>query len=57
MSGAISLLGTDDLNIEEEEALKLLVESEYSNIKFPMDTASIFREQIRVKGFKQSGFC
>ena len=46
-------LEIDDLKIQEKEALTLLSESEHSNIKFPMHTALIFKEQTRVKGLRE----
>ena len=50
---ALSRLDIDYLKIQEEEALTLLSESEHSNIKFPMHTALIFKEQTRVKGLRE----
>jgi hypothetical protein len=47
---ALSRLDIDDLKIQEEEVLALLSESEFSNIKFPMHTALIFMEQMKVQG-------
>jgi hypothetical protein len=49
---ALSGLDMDDLKIQEEEALTLLSESEHSNVKFPMHTALIFKEQTRVNGLR-----
>jgi hypothetical protein len=45
----------DELKIPQEEALTLLSESEHSNIKFPMYTALIFKEQIKVQGLRDKG--
>jgi hypothetical protein len=45
VADALSRLDIDDLKIQQEEALTLPSESEQSNIKFPMHTASIFKEQ------------
>ena len=55
VADALSRLDIDDLMIQEEEALALLSESEHSNIKFPMQTALIFKEQTRVKGLREKG--
>ena len=55
VADALSRLDIDDLKIQEEEALTLLSESEYSNIKFPMHMALIFKEQTRVKGLREKG--
>ena len=41
--------------IPQEEALTLLSESENSNIKFPMHTALIFKEQMKVPGLRNKG--
>jgi hypothetical protein len=49
---ALSHLDIDSLNIQEEEVLTLLSGSENNsniNIKFPMHTALIFKEQAKVK--------
>ena len=53
VADALSRLDIDDLKIQEEEALTLLSESEQINIKFPMHTALIFKEQTRVKGLRE----
>ena len=55
VADAFSRLDIDDLKIQEEEALTLLSESEHSNIKFPIHTALIFKEQTRVKGLREKG--
>ena len=55
VADASSRLDIDDLKIQEEEALALLSESEHSNIKFPMHTALIFKEQIKVPGLRKKG--
>jgi hypothetical protein len=50
---ALSHLDIDSLKIQEEEVLTLLSASEnnnISNIKFPIKTALIFKEQAKVKG-------
>jgi hypothetical protein len=57
---ASSHLDIDSLKIQEEEVLKLLSGLEnnsISNIKFPMHTTLIFKEQENVKGtgFKERG--
>jgi hypothetical protein len=44
----------DELKIQEEEALTLLSESGNSNIKFPMHTALIFKQQTRVNGLRET---
>jgi RNase H-like domain found in reverse transcriptase len=54
VADALPRLDMNDLNIQEEEALKLLSESEYSSIKFPMHTALIFKEQTRVNGLRET---
>jgi Integrase zinc binding domain len=41
--------------IPQEEALALLSESEHNNIKFPMHTALIFKEQIKVPELRDKG--
>jgi hypothetical protein len=41
--------------IPQEEALTLLSESEHSNIEFPMHTALIFKEQMKVPGLRNKG--
>jgi hypothetical protein len=51
VADALSHLDIDELNIQNEEALTLLSEAQISNIKFPMHTALIFREQTRVKKY------
>ena len=51
----LSRLGIDDLNIEEEETLVLLSESERSNIKFLIHSALMFKEHTRIKGLKENG--
>ena len=55
VADALSRLDIDDLNIQEEEVLALLSESEFSNIKFPMHTALIFKEQMKVQGLRKKG--
>jgi Integrase zinc binding domain len=45
----------DDLKIQEEKALTLLSDSEHSNIKFPMQTALIFKERTQVKVLREKG--
>jgi hypothetical protein len=52
VADALSRLDIDSLKIQEEEVLTLLSVSEnnsISNIKFPMHTALIFKEQAKVK--------
>jgi hypothetical protein len=54
----LSCLDIDRLKIQEEEVLKLLSGSENSsirNIKFPMHTALIFKEQEKVKALREKG--
>jgi hypothetical protein len=55
IADALSRLDIDDLKIQKEEALALLFESEFSNIKFPMHTALIFKEQMTVQGLREKG--
>ena len=57
VADALSRLDIDDLMIPQEEALTLLSESENSNIKFPMHTALIFKEQIKVPGLRVMWLC
>jgi Integrase zinc binding domain len=52
VANALSRLDIDDLKIQQEEALKVLSESEQSNIEFPMHTALIFNEQTRFNGLR-----
>jgi hypothetical protein len=54
VADALSSSDIDDLKIQQEEALTLLSESEQSNIKFPMNTALIFKEQTRVNGLRET---
>jgi hypothetical protein len=52
VADALSRLDIDSLKIQEEEVLTLLSGSEnnsISNIKFPMHTGLIFKEQVKVK--------
>jgi RNase H-like domain found in reverse transcriptase len=55
VADALSRLDIDDLKIQEEEVLALLSASEFSNIKFPMHTALIFKEQMKVQGLREKG--
>jgi hypothetical protein len=58
VADAFSRLDIDSLKIQEEEVLTLLSGSEnssISNIKFPMRTALIFKEQTKVKGLREKG--
>jgi hypothetical protein len=55
VADALSCLDIDELTIPQEEALALLSESENSIIKFPMYTALIFKEQIKVPGLREKG--
>jgi hypothetical protein len=53
---ALSRLEIDSLKFQEEKVLTLLSRSEnnsISNIKFPMHTALIFKEQAKVKGLRE----
>jgi hypothetical protein len=52
VADALSHLDTDELKIPPEEVLKLLSGSEHSSIKFPMYTALIFSEQLKVPGLR-----
>jgi hypothetical protein len=52
VADALSRLDIDSLKIQEEELLTILSGSEnnsISNIKFPIHTALIFKEQAKVK--------
>ena len=55
VADALSRLDIDELKIHQEEVLALLSESEFSNIKFPMHTALIFKEQMKVQGLREKG--
>jgi hypothetical protein len=58
VADALSRLDIDSLKIQEEGVLTLLSGSEnnsISNIKFPMHTALIFKEQAKVKGLREKG--
>ena len=55
MADALSHLDIDELTIPPEEVLAILSESQYSKIKFPMHTALIFKEQIKVPGLREKG--
>jgi hypothetical protein len=52
VADALSCLDIDELTIPQEEALAILLESQNSNIKFPMYTALIFQEQVKVPGLR-----
>jgi hypothetical protein len=56
VADALSRLDINDLKIQEETFLALLPESEFSNIKFSMHTALIFREQMKVQGLRKKGY-
>jgi hypothetical protein len=45
---ALSCLDIDELTIPQEEAFAILSELQHSNIKFPIHTALIFKEQVKV---------
>jgi hypothetical protein len=55
VANALSCLEIDELRIQTEEPLKFLRESEHSSIKFPMHTALIFKEQVKVQGLREKG--
>ena len=55
MADALSRLDIDELTIPQEEALAILSDSQQSNIKFPMYTALIFKEQVKVPGLREKG--
>jgi hypothetical protein len=60
VADALSRLAIDSLKIQEEEMLTLLSGSENNsiiNIKLtiPMQTALIFKEQVKVKGLREKG--
>jgi hypothetical protein len=49
---ALSRLDIDSLKLQEEEVFRLLLVSENNNmstIKYPMDTALIYKEQAKIK--------
>jgi hypothetical protein len=54
VADVLSRLYTNDMKIQKVEALALLSESEHSNIKFPMNTALIFKDQTRVNGLRET---
>jgi hypothetical protein len=51
----LSCLDIDELKIPTKEVLTLLSGSEHNNIKFPMYTALIFSEQLKVPGLRDMG--
>jgi RNase H-like domain found in reverse transcriptase len=55
VSDALSCLDIDELMIPQEEALVILLESQHSNIKFPMYTVLIFKERVKVPGLRDKG--
>jgi hypothetical protein len=55
VADALSRLDIDKLKIPPEEVLTLLSGSEHNNIKFPMHTTLIFKEQVRVQGIRDKG--
>jgi hypothetical protein len=55
MADALSCLDIDEPRIQSEEALTFLPESGHRSIKFPMHTALIFKEQVRVQGLREKG--
>jgi hypothetical protein len=55
VADASCCLDIDELRIQTEEALTFLPESEHSSIKFPMHTALIFKEHVRVQGLREKG--
>jgi RNase H-like domain found in reverse transcriptase/Reverse transcriptase (RNA-dependent DNA polymerase) len=55
VADALSHLHIDELKIPPEEDITLLSGSEHSNIKFPMYTALIFSEQLKVPGPRDKG--
>jgi hypothetical protein len=58
VADALSRLYIDSLKIQEEEVLTIisgLESNSISNIKFPMHTALIFKEQAKVKGLTEKG--
>jgi hypothetical protein len=52
---ALSCLDIDELTKPQEDILAILLESEHSNIKFPMYTALIFSEQLKVSELREKG--
>jgi hypothetical protein len=50
VADALSHLDIDELTIPQEEALAI---TQHSNIKFPMYTALIFKEQVKVPGLRE----
>jgi RNase H-like domain found in reverse transcriptase len=55
VADALSRLDIDELNIPPEDVLTLLSGSEHSDIKFPMYTALIFSEKLKVPGLRDMG--
>ncbi len=55
MVDALSCLDIDELKIPQQEALAIPSESQHSNLKFPMHTALIFKEHIKVPGLREKG--
>jgi Integrase zinc binding domain len=55
VADALSCLGIDEVLIPQDKALAILSESQHSNIKFPMYTALIFKEQVKVHGLREKG--
>jgi Aspartyl protease len=55
VADALSCLDIDELKNTPEEVLTLLSGSEHSNINFPMYTALIFSEQLKVPGLRDMG--
>jgi Integrase zinc binding domain len=55
VADALSCLDIDELKISPGEVLIFLSGSKHSNIKFPMHTALIFKEQVKVPGLRYKG--
>jgi Integrase zinc binding domain len=55
VADALSRLDIDEATIPQEEALAILSDSQHSNIEFPMHTALIFQEQIKVPRLREKG--
>jgi RNase H-like domain found in reverse transcriptase len=55
VADALSCLDIDEMKIPPEEVLTLLSGSEHNNIKFPMYTALIFSEKIKVPRLRDKG--
>jgi hypothetical protein len=55
VSDGLSHLDNDEQVISQGKVLIFLSKSENSNIEFPLHTALIFKEQIKVSGLRDKG--